>query len=278
MILRRIQFVLEKTTAILESFIIDIESISGYIIGALIAGIIGVATAFYDRKLSRKQKHLEDLQRQLNIISLVVNDPVGLYWPTRSADTERCPGRGPSTTPNTYPLEKYTIGTHQVIYTVGKETIAEIPNNTLYEDFKKHFPELSMRLNEWQQKVRTDGPRILKAYYDICDALYADTYSLNISIRGKSGLAYSINGGYPFDAAALNILLGIDEKLWPNLKNSVGPNIADVNKIVKKYENRTEVSTITTLLKEFHKLRTKCDEAIEEVGVTTHLNGRCKFL
>ena len=265
-------------TAILESFIVDMESISGYIIGALIAGIIGVATAFYDRKLSRKQKHLEDLQRQLGIIRLVVNDPVRLYGPTLSADGERCPVRGPGTAPNTYPLEEYTIGTHQVIHTVGKETMAEIPNNTLYEDFKKHFPELSMRLNEWQQKVRTDGPRILKAYYDICDALYADTYSLNISIRGKSGLAYSINGGYPFDAAALNILLGIDEKLWPNLKNSVGPNIADVNKIVKKYENRTEVSTITTLLKEFHKLRTKCDEAIEEVGVTTHLNGRCKFL
>ena len=276
MILRRIQLVLEKMTAILQSFIIDIESISGYIIGALIAGIIGVATAFYDRKLSRKQKHLEDLQRQLDIISLVVNDPVGLYWPTWSPDTERCPVRG--STPNTYPLQKYTIGTHQVTYTVGKETIAEIPNNTLYEDFKKHFPELSKCLDEWQQKVRRDGPMILKAYYDICDALYADTHDLNISIREKSGLAYPIEEGYPFDAAALNILLKIDEKYWPNLRNSVGQMIGDVKMIAKKYVNRTEVSTITKLSDEFNQLKIKCDKAIEEVGVTTHLKGKCKFL
>lgn len=265
-------------TAILESFIKYLGSISGYIIGALVAGIIGVATALYDRKLSRKQKHLEDLQRQLGIISLIVNDPVGLFWPCLPPDTARCPVRGTNSIPNTYPLETYNIGTHQVIHTVGKETIAETPNKALYDDFKHHFPELSRCLDSWQHKVRTDGPKILKAYYDICDALYDDTYSLNLAIREKSGIAYYVEGGYPYDAAALNILLGFQEKDWPNLKNSVDPMIEDVNKVVKKYENRTEVITITTLLNGFNQLKKECDEAIEEVDVKTNLKGKCKFL
>ncbi len=265
-------------SAIPESFIKYLESISGYIIGALIAGIIGVATTFYDRKLSRKQKHLEDLQRQLGIISMVVNDAIGLFRPFRFSEDTRCPIRGPGSIPNTYPLETYDIGTHQVIHTVGKETIAEIPNKTLYEDFNHHFPELSGCLNSWQHKVRTDGPKILNAYYDICDALYKDTYGLNIAKREKIGVGYPIEGGYPFDAAALNILLGIEETYWPNLKSRINPMIEDVNKIVKKYENKTEVHTITELLAEFDQLEKECDKAIEAVGITTHLKGKCEFL
>lgn len=249
-------------------------------------GVLTVATSVFlawmlDKRkenLSRKQKHLEDLQRQLGIVSLVVNDPVLQLWPCWSPDTARCPIRGPSASPNTYPLETYNIGTHQVIHSVGKETIAEIPNETLYEDFKHHFPELSNYLQDWQDKVRTDGPKVLRSYYDICDALYDDTANLNIAIREKSGIGYAIEGGHPYDAATLNILLGIEEKYWPNLKSSVEPMIGEVLKIVKKYEGRTEVSTITRSLNEFEQLKSKCDKAIEEVGVTTHLKGRCKFL
>ena len=238
-------------TITLEYFIAYVESVSGYIIGALIAGIIGVVTAFYDRKLSRKQRHLEDLQRQLGIISQAVNDPIQLFWPWWSPDTAKCPVRGPDATPNTYPLETYNIGTHQVIHTTEKGTIAEIPNKTLYEDFKHHFPKLSNYLEKWQEKVRMDGPKILRAYYV---------------------------GGHPYDAAALNIILGVDEKSWPNLKHSVEPQIGEVNDIVKKYKDRTEVSVITKLLDEFEQLRRECEDAIEEVSVGTNLRGKCMFL
>ena len=264
-------------TITLEYFIAYVESVSGYIIGALIAGIIGVVTAFYDRKLSRKQRHLEDLQRQLGIISQAVNDPIQLFWPWQSPDTAKCPVRGPDATPNTYPLETYNIGTHQVIHTTEKGTIAEIPNKTLYEDFKHHFPKLSNYLEKWQEKVRMDGPKILRAYYDVCDALYDDAYSINVAIREKSGLAYYV-GGHPYDAAALNIILGVDEKSWPNLKHSIEPQIGEVNDIVKKYKDRTEVSVITKLLDEFEQLRRECEDAIEEVSVGTNLRGKCMFL
>jgi hypothetical protein len=256
----------------------DYSIIIGTLAGALIAGIIGLLTTRYDRKLIRREKHLADLQAQFDIISREVNDPFHDMWPPWSDDTMQCPIPYPGIEPNTYPLETYHIPSRQIFEERENKRYVNYANETLYLDLENHFPKLWSLLQEWEEKVKKEGPILLKSYYSVCGVLYGDSIELTrLRMKEDGTNPVDATNGAPYDGAALNILLGADEAAWPNLKRSCGKYFPQVQIIAEKYKNRVEIETIKRLLEEFSALNEKCNQEIEAVGVEKKLKGNCNY-
>lgn len=256
----------------------DYSIIVGTLTGALIAGIIGLLTTRYDRRLVRGEKHLVDLQGQLDIISKEVDDPFHDFWPPWSADTMQCPIPYPGIGPNTYSLVTYHIPSRQIFEERENKRYVNYANETLYKDLEKHFPKLWKLLQAWEEKVKKDGPELLRSYYNICDALYGDSIELTRSRMKENGAnPADASNGAPYDGATLNILLEVEESVWPNLKRSCGKYFPQVQSMAEKYKNRGEIQTIRRLLEEFSTLKGECDKEIEAAGVEKKLKGRCQY-
>ncbi len=191
----------------------------------------------------------------------------------------QCPDRSLGSWSNTYPFETYHIHSQPIIEAKSNEKYQYYANEALYLDLKNHFPKLWELLQRWEEKVRMEGPELLRSYYDICDILYDDLNDLAI-LRMKKNLTdpFERPNESPYDGAVLNILLGEDESTWPNLKSKCGEDFPKVREIGEKYEDRNEVKLIRRLLEEFRRLKKECDREIEIAVVEKNLKGRCGYI
>ena len=257
----------------------DYSIIIGTLAGALIAGVIGLFTTSYERKLVRRERHLADLQGQLDVIGKEVDVPIREIWPPYSFDSMQCPIPYFGIGPNTYPLETYHIPSQTIFEERDGKKYANYANETLYNDLERHFPELWTLLKEWEEKVKRDGPELLKAYYSICGALYGDSVELTrLRLKENGANPDRAVNGEPYDGAALNILLGVEESDWPNLKRNCGRYFPQVQAIDEKNRNRDEIEKIKRLNNEFYQLKEKCDKEIEAAGVEKKLKGNCNYI
>lgn len=279
-----------------EPSLIDGSTVLGSIIGAIIAGGIGLFTTRYDRRLVRAERHLERHQDNLKVIGMVVNEVRIFVFPPwgRGYDEIQLPIDGFLSTDTKIKdswkkqidmISKFKITT----FLVSKEenrigsTFTQ-PIERLYKDLDKHFPYLAIELESYQTLIQTKGSNLLSRYYELCEIIYNELKNMGFSsaLYGKvTGKTSGLKNYLEMTAQIVfNLALKVQVDLWPNdyLIYDADPDKLHLKQLAEKKQLSDLANKMLEDIKEITSSGKKLLENIENTFQETKLTGTCSML
>ena len=262
--------------------------IIGTIIGAFISGLIGFLTTRYDRRLVRKEYHLDKHKENLEVLKgSLIELKYDIYPYTRIGQKED------SFVTRNYSVNElfwknYSIIDYFQVITDknGSETYYSV-NQKLLSDMEKHFKETFELLNEIKKDSREAGLKVNKLLSEIFKIIYDRIDHIPVLVReiaNDQGLTVTIpNSGNEryYATAILNVVLDTDRAEWPNMSNFLETNklmpglkpISDSVKLNAKSKIKEMKDTVDSFVLKVNE----CIDQIDEILNGAKIKGNCKY-
>src|SRR3989442_5282347 len=256
----------------------DLDTDLTLVAGAAIAGLVGLLAARYERRLVRRERHLEEHKENLGVIAESLQDLLVRLWPPLRNPENFQPSEGFS--PDLKAMwEGYSITDYRRI--IGQEHGYQVLfiDDTLFRDIARHFPGLQDQLAAVDGMARTEGAKLNGLMFGLVDAIFA-------AMRTRT-IPPLYPGNEPFNTSMLaavtfHLLVGTDKKEWPSrysqLKASTA--LADVEGLVKQLKVSFGYhidETIVARDRLWGEVQT-CLNAIADIRHRQGLRGRCAYL
>ena len=257
---------------------VDLESDVAIVAGAVIAGLVGLLAARYERRLVRRERHLEEHKENLGVVAQSLQDLLLRLWPPLSNPENFQPSEG--LTPDLKAMwDGYSITDYRRI--IGQEHGYQVLfiDDTLFRDIARHFPGLHAQLAAVDGMARTEGPKLNGLMYGLLDAIFA-------ALRTRT-IPPLYPGSEPFNTSMLaavtfHLLVGTDTKEWASRYSQLkaSPALAEVEGVVKQlkqsfgYHIDETVAARNRVLGEVQN----CLNAIADIRHRQGLRGRCAYL
>lgn len=269
------------------------DTFIGTVIGGAISGIIGFLTTRYDRRLVRREAHLQEHRENLRPIEqALVSLKEQLWLPSAKGVEDLWLPRWNQAPLGTW-LKGFSIQDFVSVERLGNERFSTIAiDRILYSDMDNHFPKLYSMLAKIEHRSRTDGFRLGELLFEVSKAVYERLSSSNLSVlkwtfdKGERTSIRDIvsvdsNESQWYAGAIFLMLTGEDTRNWPNESAQL-----------KKYGLFESLESLakgigTTLgnkVSEMLELRRSCFNAIDDcmqvIEETSHrmkLEGKCEY-
>ncbi len=205
------------------------------LLGGLLAGLTGLVTSRYDRRLRRREAHLREHKANFEVIQEALVQLRPLVWPLTAKGSEHLQLPKWDKPPSSFRMKSYSISDFQIIFeTTQYGGVSGLPGNNvaiktvdrvLYSDIGTHFPELATQLAEIERSVRTDGVRLDELVYQVSKAVYSEMASSDLPVlrftfdRGQAAKLREIPDGLEGQSYAgwlFLLLIREDPGNWPN--------------------------------------------------------------
>lgn len=261
------------------------------ILGGVIAGLVGLSATYLSRHLDRRDRHLNEHQENLRIISKALTESLNKIWPFHYGAEELKLGNPEYTNPNV--VINPSLLDVQIISPSPDERSVNmmIIDRILYRDMNKHFKELSIALEKYESFVKTKGLEVSILLYQISEKIYYSMYQSELEVlewtydKGVKTLFKELHGG-PIEQDYAGIiflfLIGVDELNWVNRvtmlkKYGLYDELKQLSLEIK-VGIEDNISDMLTSLNELNKLKDKCETLIDEELRHHSLRGRCEYI
>jgi hypothetical protein len=213
------------------SFLSSPDTFIAALLGGFLAGITGLLTSRYDRRLRRRDAHLREHKANFEVIQEALVQLRAMVWPLTAKGSENLNLPKSDKPPSSFRLKNYWIPDFQMIF---EKTQYGLPSNNvaittvdrvLYSDIDTHFPELAAQLAEVERLVRSDGVRLDEIVYRVSKAVYGEMASSDLPVltftfdRGQAAKLREIPDGLEGQSYAgwlFLLLIKEDPGRWPN--------------------------------------------------------------
>ncbi len=264
--------------------VVDFETATLTIVGAAIAGVIGLLATWYDRRLGAKARHLEEHRDNLFVVAKSLVDLRNRIWPPyrNMENFEIVEGFEPGVTTD---LETFSMVERPVWMRVAPgEGGFEFVNvdRRLFNDMAVHFPELHRSLEELEDVVRRDGPNVLRPMYETFGEIYKAMQGRNMTpIYVPEEPNRDLNRRH-LASATFNVLIGTKQDEWPSRYAQIVAQkaLVDVEALAKELRSSIgkKVDDMVSLRDALIGRVDRCLDAIDEVRHIHHLKHRCPYL
>lgn len=261
------------------------------IIGALIAGIVGIGSVYTSRYLDRRERHLNEHKDNFKNIDIAISQLRDNIWPLHyGQENLKLPNPEYHFTPESV---RYGILGVSIFIPRGGGNQAEIVkvNKPLYGDITQHFKKLAEYLSTYEETIKTDGMNINELLYEISEKIYSELDGSEISLLNwpfKSDEKVQFKNlnnelaKQEYAGVIFLLVTGEDENTWPNTKsiyetyNLLGglKRIADKVNI----DLGEKVQEMIRLLEGLDKLSVQLHNLLEEELRNFKLKGSCEFV
>jgi hypothetical protein len=201
------------------------------LVGAFLAGIVGLFTTRYDRRLRRRDTHLREHKANFVVIQEALVQLKPLVWPLTAKGSENLTLPKWEKPPSSFRLKSYSISDFQTIFETtqqglpGNNVAITRVDKVLYLDIDTHFPEIATHLAEIERSVRSEGVRLNELVYKVSKAVYTEMASSDLPVlrftfdRGQAAKLREIPDGLEGQSYAgwlFLLLIGEDPGNWPN--------------------------------------------------------------
>ena len=287
--------------------------LSTLLIGAIIAGIVGVIagilTALFNSKYEdinyRRREHFKAHIKNLDLIKREVSSILGEAFPPWKSgfDSDETPWLGKYPGWNRKDLEEIKINDIQrvmdfrfsefpVKYQFEQNstviTIQDRASSNLIMDLANHFPNLSKKINQCEELIKKDGANLLTDFYVLCDLIYKI-----LEEKGYVRIATGSNPAYSKDelpvstivTVVFNKSLNIPKEDWPNTyrtytgwQSNYQAYMNELNDVANTLSSMEIVKEIVQLMDDIERKKQEINKEIDRTAQITKLPNKCFYL
>lgn len=246
------------------------------IIGALIAGLIGVFLEYYRRYLDTRDKHFEEIKEECLkpiLVGILKNLEEFfrinfIHRAKEELESERW-------------WENFSFRAKFIIVRSsddprGYKVLKVDPY--LYDDLPNHYKELAKKLEKIQRLVSEKCPQLLQAAIELSNKIKSDPEFEAFRKGFRARVLYDPREGLRLLYAVLYSSIQLGERYWGKIYEYVKERIDKVKELGNKFRDTEEAKKIEKIQKEVLEEIEQCKEEIENVLRTNKLKGRCRYV
>lgn len=269
---------------------VDWTIVISTISGGVIAGLVGLLSAYVSRYLDRRERHLIEHKDNFKLIERAITGLRNEAWPLHYGAKQlklRHPEQGIS--PD---LSKYGIlGVSLFNPKIGdKPSEIVVVDEDLFRDINNHFRELSDQLSQFEEIIKTDGIEISNLLKEISDKIYSEFYKMDGQVltwtfdKGEKVKPIDLNGRLEeqeYTGMIFLLVIGENPGSWRNTRsiyqrfNLLEPMQKVADRVIAESGN-----SVRRMLDLLTKLDTSKENCLKLLGLQKHnlkLRGRCKY-
>ena len=258
------------------------------IVGALVAGLVGLFSTYMSRYLDRKERHLNEHKDNFALIGRAIDDLCNEIWPLYYGAEQLKLGHLKHISPESLRLGIIGVPLFNPKHGDNPEEIVRVDKD-LYKDMSKHFNILTNKLEKYDGAMGKDGLEMSKLLVELSERIYSEMYVSEFPVLkwtfdkgGKALLRDFKDQLEEQEYAGVIFLLVIrqEKSTWPQtfeLYERYGL-YKGLNEIANKIRGESEdkVNKMIKLLSGIDKLKEECHDLLEKEKHSFKLKGRCE--
>jgi hypothetical protein len=233
------------------------------ILGGLISGLIGLLLERKRRKDQVLAKHFEEIKK--DVLQPIIERH-------KYDDLQ-------------FELREDTVSYDSLYKQLGQDihwwdyfSLRSGADNVLYEDLHNHFKDLTEKILQFEQAIKSNTPIFLKRLCDISKMISEDEECK--SLVSVEVITPGMDPIWKYVQAILLVAMGYDKGVWPNLFNEIKNEgkIEAVYKIGIKYRETKEIEQILSIKRDTQEKIRSCIGEAKDIMHQSKLKGDCKYL
>lgn len=289
---------------------IDLSTLLGALIAGIIGIIAGILTALFNSRYEdltlRRREHFQAHRKNLDLIKRETSSILGeIFPPWKSGfDGTGTPWLGKHNSLDKQTLEEiknneirrvsdFRFSEFAVIYQARQDLTAALrqdsADSNLIWDLANHFPDLSAKINQYEELIRKDGAKLLYDFYYLSDGIYEE-----LDKRGYTGTAAGSYPAYLKDElpvltiarVVFNKSLDISKEYWRGA-NRIYTGYAggryqayldELETVSNEFHSTDVAKEIRQLMIDIEQKEREINKEIEQTMLITKLPNKCFYL
>lgn len=288
---------------------IDLSTLLGAIIAGIIGIIAGILTALFNSKYEdlnfRSREHFKAHIKNLDLIKRVTSSILGEIFPPWKSGFEGTGTLWPGKHTSLNKQDQEEIKNNEIrgvsnfrfseFNVMSEQNITAIdrPDSSLISDLANHFPDLSKKINQYEELIRTDGAKLLDDFYLLSDGIYDVLEKKGFKGTVIYGTAVgSLLSNSKDDLPVLTIArvvfnksLNIPNEYWINFyriytgwQGRYPDYINELNDAANDLYSTEVAKEIRQLMKVIKQKKQEINEEIDRTAQITKLPNKCIYL